>query len=72
VTHYISPCVGTCLLDPETTECIGCHRNVEEIQHWNTYSAEEKNEVLIRVAKVKQQQFEKIRNMYKWKRDIRF
>ena len=59
-------------MDPYTESCIGCYRNIEEIQHWNTYSDQDKSNVLVRVSKVKQEQFDKIRSMYKWKRDIRF
>ena len=46
-----SPCIGTCLLDPDIPECIGCYRTIKEIQNWNKYSNEEKTKVLIRVQK---------------------
>jgi predicted Fe-S protein YdhL (DUF1289 family) len=34
-----SPCVSICTLD-ESDVCVGCHRTVEEITHWSSYSKE--------------------------------
>lgn len=43
-----SPCVGVCMMNPETRLCEGCFRNAEEIESWWNYSAAEKRQVLTR------------------------
>ena len=32
--HVISPCVGVCLIDPQSELCIGCLRSSSEIAIW--------------------------------------
>jgi len=46
-----SPCVHICLMDYAQGLCIGCHRTLDEITYWATYTAARKNEVLATVAK---------------------
>ena len=45
-----SPCVHICLMDYAQGLCIGCHRTLDEITYWATYSTARKNEVLAAVA----------------------
>ncbi len=45
-----SPCVHVCLMDYAQGLCIGCHRTLDEITFWTTYTAARKNEVLAAVA----------------------
>ena len=44
-----SPCIGTCLYDPDTSACLGCHRTPREITDWMYYTDEEKLAVLKRI-----------------------
>jgi hypothetical protein len=46
----VSPCVLVCLYDKGLDACRGCYRTLDEIGHWSIYTAEEKREVLARVA----------------------
>ena len=64
MTPTASPCIGTCLLDPDTAECIGCYRNIKEIQTWSKYSEEEKQKAMIRIRNKKRRQVLDIRNKY--------
>ncbi len=41
-----SPCVHICLMDYAQGLCIGCHRTLDEITYWSTYSSARKREVL--------------------------
>jgi predicted Fe-S protein YdhL (DUF1289 family) len=41
-----SPCVHICLMDYAQGLCIGCHRTLDEITYWATYSPARKREVL--------------------------
>jgi len=50
-TQDDSPCVHICLMDYAQGLCIGCHRTLEEITYWATYTAARKKEVLAAVAK---------------------
>jgi hypothetical protein len=45
-----SPCVHICLMDYAQGLCIGCHRTLDEITYWATYSSARKHEVLAAVA----------------------
>lgn len=45
-----SPCVHICLMDYELGLCIGCHRTLDEITYWATYSSSRKKEVLAAMA----------------------
>lgn len=44
-----SPCVGICVIDPQTGLCDGCLRTLDEIAAWWDYTADEKREVLVQV-----------------------
>ena len=46
-----SPCVHICLMDYAQGLCIGCHRTLDEITYWTTYTVARKSEVLAAVAK---------------------
>ena len=48
--HVPSPCVEICTLDPETGECLGCGRTVEEIAGWLTFSNAQKRAVWERLS----------------------
>jgi hypothetical protein len=45
-----SPCIGVCVLDPETGFCRGCLRTVEEIGAWLGLDDDGREAVLRRVA----------------------
>lgn len=45
-----SPCVHICLMDYQQGLCIGCHRTLDEITYWATYSSARKHEVLAALA----------------------
>lgn len=40
-----SPCVSICTLDDENV-CVGCHRTLDEITHWSTYTKEKQWEII--------------------------
>ncbi len=44
-----SPCVGVCVINPQTQLCDGCFRTLEEIAAWWDYPAGRKREVLAQV-----------------------
>jgi len=44
-----SPCIGTCLYNPDTSACLGCHRTPREITDWMYYTDEQKLAVLKRI-----------------------
>ena len=44
-----SPCIGHCTLDPETEQCRGCLRSIEEIMAWSQLSRPERKSVVRRV-----------------------
>ena len=46
----LSPCVAVCQLDPVSGLCLGCWRTMPEIAGWLSMSADEKRQVLVRVA----------------------
>ena len=50
-----SPCIGKCSLNQGT--CSGCSRTVEEITNWSKYSEQEKEKVLKRLQKVKEDSY---------------
>jgi uncharacterized protein len=33
-TEIQSPCIGVCSINDSTGLCLGCYRNIEEIQGW--------------------------------------
>lgn len=64
MTTIDSPCIGTCLLDPDISECIGCYRTIKEIQNWSKYSEEEKQKAMTRIRNRRMRQVLEIRNKY--------
>lgn len=49
-TSVPSPCIAVCQIDDATGCCIGCFRDIDEIRDWPIMTAEEKRQVLARVA----------------------
>jgi predicted Fe-S protein YdhL (DUF1289 family) len=49
-TSVPSPCISVCQIDDATGYCLGCRRTIDEIRDWMIMSAEEKREVLARIA----------------------
>ena len=45
-----SPCINVCRMNPGTGQCEGCLRTLAEIAAWSGMSADEKREVLARLA----------------------
>ncbi len=45
-----SPCIGLCVLDPETGFCKGCFRSIEEIGAWLGLDDDGRRRILDRVA----------------------
>jgi len=41
-----SPCIKVCNIDAASGLCEGCHRNIEEITFWSSYSAAQKRALL--------------------------
>jgi hypothetical protein len=41
-----SPCVGVCVINPQTQLCEGCFRTLDEIAGWWDYAPEQKRAVL--------------------------
>lgn len=33
-----SPCVGVCVINDDTGRCAGCHRTLDEVAAWSSYS----------------------------------
>jgi predicted Fe-S protein YdhL (DUF1289 family) len=46
-----SPCTNLCTINPDTGECEGCGRTLDEIAAWGTMTPDEKLAVLRRVGK---------------------
>jgi predicted Fe-S protein YdhL (DUF1289 family) len=46
----VSPCLGICLMDPQTRMCRGCLRTIDEIRGWYEASAADKRAILKRLA----------------------
>lgn len=44
-----SPCVGVCVINPQTQLCDGCLRTLDEIAAWWDYAPEQKHTVLMQV-----------------------
>jgi predicted Fe-S protein YdhL (DUF1289 family) len=45
-----SPCVKTCIVDPDTGWCLGCLRDLDEIAGWSAMDDARKMAVLDRIA----------------------
>ena len=41
-----SPCTSVCMIDAETSLCVGCYRTLDEIAGWIDLSAEHKRTLL--------------------------
>lgn len=41
-----SPCIGLCTLEPTTTLCFGCGRNLQEIAAWGDLSETERRRII--------------------------
>jgi predicted Fe-S protein YdhL (DUF1289 family) len=46
----LSPCLGICLMDPQTRMCRGCLRTIDEVRSWYDASAADKRVILERLA----------------------
>ena len=44
-----SPCINVCRMNPDTTQCEGCYRTLDEIAAWSAMSPEEKLAVLAKL-----------------------
>jgi uncharacterized protein len=42
VSDVVSPCAGICVMDPETKECTGCRRTIDEIANWDSMTDDER------------------------------
>ncbi len=42
----VTPCINICKLDAHTNRCIGCHRTVDQLINWTTYTDEERSEIM--------------------------
>jgi predicted Fe-S protein YdhL (DUF1289 family) len=49
-----SPCVRNCCLD-DSDVCIGCHRTIAEITGWNAADNHQRNEILARCRRRREQ-----------------
>ncbi|MCC8991154.1 MAG: DUF1289 domain-containing protein [Streptococcus sp.] len=47
----LSPCIGVCVINPQTQWCDGCFRTLDEIAGWLNYSPVKKREVLAELDK---------------------
>jgi len=45
-----SPCIDKCKYD-ENKVCMGCHRTMNEIVNWSSFSDEKKTKIITRVEK---------------------
>jgi predicted Fe-S protein YdhL (DUF1289 family) len=42
----LSPCIGVCLIDPDSGFCRGCARTIAEIAGWLDFSAEQRQQIV--------------------------
>lgn len=42
----VSPCIGVCVMNPQTQLCEGCFRTLDEIAGWWEYPPRQKQDVL--------------------------
>jgi len=45
----VSPCIGVCVMSPQTQLCEGCFRTLDEIAGWWDYSPVQKQAVLVQL-----------------------
>jgi hypothetical protein len=41
-----SPCVGVCVINDDTGRCAGCHRTLDEVAAWSSYSEAQRRQVI--------------------------
>ena len=41
-----TPCVKVCIVDPESSLCLGCHRTLMEIGGWSRFSEAEREALM--------------------------
>jgi uncharacterized protein len=41
-----SPCILVCFISPDTGLCMGCHRTIDEIEHWIDYTDKQRDEIM--------------------------
>ena len=41
-----SPCIDICIIDPNSGECIGCGRTLDEINNWTNFDNLKKKQIL--------------------------
>jgi len=41
-----TPCTGVCRINPQTLQCEGCLRTIDEISHWAMKSDEERSHII--------------------------
>jgi predicted Fe-S protein YdhL (DUF1289 family) len=41
-----SPCVKLCVIHPEASICVGCHRSLDEIARWSRMTPDERIAVM--------------------------
>ena len=41
-----SPCIDICTIDPNSGECIGCGRTLDEINNWTNFDNLKKKQIL--------------------------
>ena len=42
----VTPCVKVCIVDPESSLCLGCHRTLMEIGGWSRFSEAEREALM--------------------------
>jgi uncharacterized protein len=42
----VSPCENICTVDPPTGLCVGCGRNLSEIERWTRISHDERERIM--------------------------
>jgi predicted Fe-S protein YdhL (DUF1289 family) len=47
---YESPCVRTCVIDPQSKFCMGCGRTLHEISYWTRYTCDERRHILLQLS----------------------
>jgi predicted Fe-S protein YdhL (DUF1289 family) len=49
----VTVCIGVCKMNMEQTHCIGCKRNLMEIEQWRDYNDEKRNEIKMKLERRK-------------------
>jgi len=45
-----TPCIAVCIIDPQTSLCVGCGRTLPEIACWSRMTGTERRAVMARLA----------------------